>query len=203
MAWDVDDIIKVTVTQSYLDQTCINTYWYQITVNGGSGSIINWLTAFTTDVLATVRELQDSNLYYTHKKVENITDEVGIYESPMAVQGLLSGTGLPSYVAGGIRKFVADRKTRGGSLRLAGMTEEAVGQNEWNPNTIHRDACLLALAASVNNGQVGADELEAIPIIYGILKNSDPVEMFANPITSCGVQAYVTTQNSRKQGVGE
>lgn len=202
MSWEVGHVIKVTTVQDYLDQTCFNTFHYEISTFGDTAQISTWSGAFITNVIDALCQLQNTEVTYNQIRVEDITDELGLFVGSFVKAGELVGSTLPSYVAGGFIRHVGDRRTRSGSLRIVGLTEGTVADNSWVPNSTALTAALTALESPLNNGETGDDEIEAFPVVWGQLKNSDPVSYVANPIIGFGQKTYVTTQNSRKVFTG-
>lgn len=201
MAWDTNDIILINVRQDYLEQSLTNTLFYkviEITAGLITEAVLDALAKFIVDSLT---QIQQNVLTHIEQVFDNLTDGVSQYVSTYFKVGDGSDPDiLASFMAIGMKKAVATRVTRPGSIRIAGIGETAA-----SGNSLTGAAATLAVEIGVDLASLtiiddlGGNIAVFQPIVVG--RNVDGSFNLAaiNDITSMAFPT-LTTQNSRKPG---
>lgn len=198
------DVIKIIINQRLFGQAVRNVYHYETVLASGTDTPTNVFDAFELAVIGPVQAIQNTALVYEGAVIENLNDELFFEEIPLALTGDGLGVPMPSYVAFGVKLVRSFKATRNGGKRYAGVQEESVLDND--------QTLLQATQDLVTDGLILLLDLNVLPALSGayapvIFRKPEvgppPVIEFSNPIKAAQFSETVTTQNSRKAGVGE
>jgi len=153
--------------------------------------IQEWIDNIQPAILA----FQTDQIVYLEIRAELID---GLWFSAISqgsVDGLISGTTMPPYVAYEFIYRRATRTTRHGFKRFAGVDEESVDQAG---NVSGAVATALTAAETVLDDTLNMSWGTAIPVIYG--RETPPPSSLPTRVNTIDEVAFlrVTTQNSRK-----
>ena len=176
---------------------------YIIEVFGADADIETLLDSLETNIVDLLINMQSESLTYVELRIDNLTDTITFDVRSLSQIGANASESEPSYVAGGFRKFVSTKITRPGSMRVAGIPETDVINNNWTGAQLAKDNFALALAASVSNGLTGTTAIEIAPVIARQLTPGPPATFVTNAVSGADWSLSITSQVSRKAGVGE
>jgi len=187
-------IFMIKDYQTYLGQQIINRYWYNSGLDSPAWDDV--ATAFLTQVITAVRELQAGGLTHTSIEVTDMENPANFGSFPHATGGGASGEVMPSFVTARFSLIRSDRTWRSGRKAIGGMTELTVTGNEISGN-------YSAEVTAIENA-LGADivttESETLTPCLVRLDASGAVDEFMEIL---GAQfTGIGTQNSRKKGSG-
>lgn len=208
MALAVNDIVQLTDVQTYLGQTMLNVYLYEMVEVGAETTLEDIAQTFETLVLDAAADFQAAAVTHTFVQAKNLTNGVDIWEELSGRAGSAGGTeDQPSFMALGFRFVRSSALTRHGSKRIGGILEGAVTGNSLNASMTTLVDAYSAAAASVLEIDAGSPvDFVARPVIIGRFPKDDPDAgeydlSKVNPVSA--VQFIrVTTQSSRKAGRG-
>jgi hypothetical protein len=125
------DIIRITDIQSFLGQTLLNVYFYQLNLEGVflTGYLADIALHFTEAVVTPVSGVQDVTLSHTSLFLENLSNGVDIltYTTDFPIDGTIPGADVfPPYVSLGFQLIREERTTRNGYKRIGGISESSV-----------------------------------------------------------------------------
>lgn len=199
MPWLVNDIIFIEVKQEYLEQSLVNTLFYKIVDIVGTAIVNALLELLAEAIVDFITPAQNSNLDHIEQVMSNLTDGISQHVATYAVSGDRAPTLIAaSFFAAGMKKSVSSRVTRPGSIRIAGLVEADLSENDLVGTFV--TTCLavgvdLAATVVIDDGQGSVASFN--PVIVG----RDEFGAFdlarVNDITSVA-QPRLTTQNSRK-----
>lgn len=198
----VDDVIEVVLEQSYFDQQVINVHQFVITDVSGAGTLQDVAEEFRDGIIPSIADEQVSALEYVEIRVNNITDGLEFYILPVSIFGTDTGESLPSFNAVSVKLFRPTKLTRNGYRRMAGVNGDFVDEN--NVNSTYRMAIALAFDFLISDTVCGTptDTVTIQGAIVGRLANGDYDLTRVQQPSVLQVQELVTTQRSRKVGVG-
>jgi hypothetical protein len=190
-------VYKVTLEQDYLSQRIVNTWFYEHVALDDDAQLF-CLNAFEEDILPSLADCQSVNLTYFSLRCANVTGTLAdVARLPDPSGGTRTLTDINSFTAAGIRLNRTTKETRNGYKRIAGMGEEDTTGNTW---TTAYTILLLALAGYMDDIiTIGTQSF------YPVIAKQKPLfpEIWiTNRIDSCTVNPFITSQVSRKRGVG-
>jgi len=207
MAPNVGDIVQITDVQTYLGQTVLNVYFYELTAMESAVDYADIAEAFDNVVRQELLPAQVDGLVHTNILVKNLTNGVDIWDQVDAVAGAnTAGDDTPSFTALGFRLVRSTALTRHGSKRIAGVPENAIsGNTETYGGTTIADI-EAALGAPIERSGTVDHDVTAIPVIVGRIPEGDPgaggLDLSKiNPVASAQF-IRVTTQTTRRAGRG-
>lgn len=205
MPYIAGDILRIEDVQLALGQTIRNVYFYEITETTGVVEAEDILLAFSVDVLRDVCGIQSTSIEHTSLKVDNVTDELSFGEIALeTLVGEQPGAIMPTYVAFSFKLLRSSKLTRNGFKRIAGVPEDQVGGNfvevPFRTSTEMTDV-IAALQADIPfSTPEGSGSMRPV-----IASRPTPTRDFyvTQPVVGVELQAAITSQVSRKAGVGE
>jgi hypothetical protein len=204
------DCFELIDEQTYQGQKCLNVYFYQNNNVGAGGLTASDLVDdWIAGVLPKVKAMQETTLVHTRIRCRNLFDISDHHIRDISVAGTYSITDpYPIYVSIGFKETSDNGAVKNGSKRIAGI-DETVAANG-----------VVTLAGMLTNMTNFATQLAAtiqhtavntwLPIIIKRLLVGGEYELPDNlgdavigAVVSAVGQTLLTTQNSRKIGVGE
>jgi len=199
-----NDVVQLTVHQSYGGSNLVNCFTYQnLNVLASTAEELaeafwnyvkdDWMDAVSSDLKFSRVELTS---YGEDQDVATFTIPVGETEGNRG--SILSA---PDFVAASVRLDRASRVTRPGFKRFCGVAEEdyefpgsltSGGIAVWSP-------FVALLDDQIDFGPLNADSIK--PVIYSP-PNSRHEGIIVQAVTAAVLMPRVTTQNSRKLGRG-
>ena len=198
----VGNYIEVIVYQQQLNQQIINVHQYEITNIAGAGDLNTLVANYFNDVLAPLAALQSDTLEYIQLDCNNLSVPTEFAQLPISEFGTDMSEAMPTYTAASCKIFRPTKLTRNGYRRIGGLV---VGQvDESSMTTAARAAIATAMAHLISDTVVGdgTDDVTIQGVIIG--RNSDGSYDLSRVQTPSvlQIQEFVTTQRSRKVGVG-
>lgn len=208
MALAVGDIIQFTDVQSYLGQTVLNTYTYQVESFESAVTLEDLAQGFELYVATEVATVQDDDVTHPFIIAKNLSNGIDIWEEPTTIAGdnasTLEGT---SFMALGYRLVRSNASTRHGSKRIGGLPAGISDGNAINPAyaTLVDDLAAVFALPLTATGTVDHDYV-LNPVIIGRYPTGDPNagEMDLSVVNPVSAAQFIrmTTQNTRKAGRG-
>jgi hypothetical protein len=204
VAASLGDLIQIVANQRYLEQKCINVYFYRVTAPAGlaDGYLDAFHTAFLAQVLDDVRGVQANLLNYESIIYRNLSNGIDLLEESVDLDGEVattSATAMPSFVALTWLLRRESLATRNGYKRFAGVNDATVDGNSVNISSTLLDAVSDALSEDLMAGIAVLGE----PVIVRkpLLVPAGTGYTYA----SIGDASFlgVSTQNTRKRGRGD
>lgn len=208
MAVVTGDILRFTMIQELLGETCINVDFRRYVDVGGSGNTYEeLLSEYVTDFTNEVGVIQSVLLNYNLCRVENLSNGIEFAEQSITDSGLWTGEVLPSAVAVTVKLNRETKITRNGSKRIAGIGETAVIGNDvqYGASTIAQVETFFGDDIDIGDGTTVNDALLEPYIIGRTLNASGVYELDLNkqnPVTSATLNLKISSQNSRKPQKG-
>lgn len=193
------DLIRITDIQTFLDQTVLNVYFYEVSALTGTPDLEDTLQEFDNVLLLTVAKLQSTSLIHDRITWENVTDGLEIAEVTSGRGGTIAGTVGPSYISYNVKLRRTTALTRHGRKAIGGIADSGYSGNSPTPVIADRDAMLVALAGTI-------DILDAVAATIGTLDpviprripaTGAPDPLNLNPVASAELRG-MGTQNTRK-----
>lgn len=203
MAYNADDVLRLTMVQEFDGQECLNVFYYKVnldTLDTFTPAMVgelfwdhvktNWMGNFA------------ANLMFDRVIVENLDGDLsfGEFVIPTGERfGAYTGEPLGPFVAAAIQLNRTSRLTRHGHKRLVGLTETSVTTFMMLTSTWYTAVQLLAddFASNIMFGIVTT----LLPVIVGFPNDNRPTRVEVN-IDTATLKPQATTQNSRKRGHG-
>jgi len=213
------DVLQLTLFQTYLSQTCLNVFYYQIVDEPSEGYLDGLISAFQETVLANMANWQPSAVAYNRIEVLNLfTGDLAI-ESTLTPNGggggatPQSGEPMASFAAVGFTLRRMNARVRNGRKSVVGVTEGSVTGNEITAGFAGLGNIAIGFGEDLAPG-LSADVFR--PIIVGRIKYeaSSGRDAYRLPVTLAEMSnnwSYVadvdystdvTTMNSRKKNRG-
>lgn len=210
MAIGAGSLIEVVVGGNMLNTTWMNNWTFEVVGETGSPSAENIAEAIWNDIKTPYRALVSA--VYTSafqfvriREMDSATGEYGEFSVPSAEQAgsgpTSTSTYLPLFNALGIRFTVGTRLTRPGQKRIPGARGEDI-------NTLVFNAAYLAkadtFAQAMLDCQVLGSPAVATEVRLSVVRLNPATGLPAahQPVTGFLVNPNVTSQVSRKPGVG-
>jgi len=190
-------LYKVILQQSYSAQTILNTFWYLHTL-GNDDEQDKCAEAFDLTILPVLKTIQAVSLQYVSIRAINVTGTLADFVlTPTTLLGTLTGDPVNTFTAAAIRLNRTTKETRNGQKRFAGMVEIQMNNQVWDAGyVVLLENVATALVANIST--VGG-------IFEPVIARQDavtPTNWIANPVASATVNSFVTSQVSRKRGIG-
>lgn len=203
------NVYQIIDNYTFLGQQCSNVYFYQIGPGLVTGAA-DLLTLFTDQVLPAILEVQPAQIVHTAVTIQNLFNAVEYAEELMSTPGELVGAGenLPSFISGGYTLARQTPTTRSGKKRIAQAGEAYTTGGFWvGDGVVVGNTLADILENTLTSGAVQV----LFPVIVGRILVEEGeyrlpetmAEAIVNGIVDCIFSTLVTTQNSRKVGVGE
>ena len=210
MAIGAGSLIQVTIGGTMLANAWMNVWTFEVVGETGNPTAAEWGEAIWNDCKTNYRALV-ANVhtaafqYVKVREMDSLTGEYGEFSIPSAEQvgtgGTSATTYLPTFTAAGIRLTVATRVTRPGQKRVPGQRAEDISTHNWQ-------AAYLTKLGTFAANMVGMGVL-GIPAVTSEVKLSivsldrvSGLPVAHQPVTGYLVNPLVTSQVSRKAGVG-
>lgn len=198
------DILRFTSFQSLYGETILNVDFRQYFDVGGSGNTYQEIgdqyeLAFRVPWV----QYNPTGSEFVKVLVENMTNGIDFIEIPVGINGNRADPGLPTSNALSVKLNRTTKITRNGGKRLAGVTENAVQNNDviLQAGIITDIETFWGTTLSVTAGMT--NDFDLSPVIVGRTKN--PVTGIyeldlakINPIQNAVVSSKISTQNTRK-----
>lgn len=199
MAWVLNDIVLGEFKQEYLEQSILNTLFWEIVAVVGPYLIEIALAELADIIKDALTSMQNDSLVHIEQNWLNITNGIDVELSTSGGVGLIPTVDpAPSYLCVGMKKAVPSRLTRPGSIRVAGMNDSF---SDGNQLTVGMEDTSLLVGAILEADQVVAAgpgaTLTFSPRVVGRTAIGGFDLARVNPILGIGVPR-LTTQTSRK-----
>lgn len=186
--------------QTYLDQNCLNVFFYEC-VAGGTADSEALASLIRDNIVNNLVDIQNEGVVHRNIYVENLDDYTDFFTLTLTTGnvGTISGQGLPPYAAWSFILERASRLVRNGHKRIVGVSEAS----QSNGLPISGILSLLAdtgtaLAASFADSD---DNIYVPRIAHRTVVPHVSTTYLLYPIASASFTA-IGTQNSRKFGRG-
>lgn len=200
------DILRMIVKASLLGQQCLNVFHFRF-------SSVEIDTFDLEDVCASwildgaVKMAGGLSVSYIQEsvKVINLSQEFNpFYEVVYSKAGVNGGVILPSNVSASFKLLVSTNKTKAGGKRLSGLTTAQVSGNTLSAAGILSltDFRQWMAAPFIVDNDSETEVALLYPIVLKSYTTEFPAETDYQDVTGCVLNAYVGSQNSRKQGYG-
>lgn len=203
MAFAPNDVVRVTVDQTYDTQTCLNVFYYKINdpfTTPYDPADLGML--FWEWVEENWRGLVNVSVIFNRVIIENLDGDLdyGEYIIPPAEQnGLHSGEQAASFLAFALQLNRTSRLTRQGAKRLVGVSETHM--NVYGVLTLDAKTRLQNVADDFAMDLVAGLVTIMHPVIVGFPNDNRP-DRVEVPIDTATAKDIVSSQNSRKRGHG-
>ena len=210
MAIDGGDVIQVTLKQQYGSEDLMSVWCYEVNGTFTPGTAAQIGNAWWNHVKATYRALVRPSAGFTFNSVvvRSLSDplgDLGEWSIPSNEQqgtrtGVDSSEFLPPFVSVGVRLSVANRTTRPGQKRYAGLLEADSDGGIVNSayKTLLNSNLAVMTAQMVLGAPIAGMALD--PVVVGL--NADGTIRASQVITGAVVNNYLTSQVSRRFGRG-
>lgn len=191
------DIYILKDFQTHGGQQTSNIFGYR--QNGGEGGAEELVAAYIATVIAEIRTVQNVNVAHVQVEAQNVADETDFATVPItpAIVGADSGNYFATFAAWGFKK-PRDRTTiKNGSFRIAGVTSSLIVDGSPTAGAL---AELAALAESLGTPLEDGGGNEWVFGYFAVPSGQTQPVFVDVPVP---VFTRLTTQNSRKVGVGQ
>ena len=190
-------LYKIILEQAYSGQVVLNTFFYLNSL-GSDDEQDKAADAFDITILPILKTIQATSLAYSEIRAINVTGDLADFVlTPTTTAGTLAGDPVNTFTAAAIRLNRTTKETRNGQKRFAGMVEAQMNNQAWEaPYVTLLGTLATALVADITT--VGG-------IFEAVIARQDPItptNWNANPVASATVNSFVSSQVSRKRGVG-
>lgn len=210
MAIGAGSLIEITVGGQIQAEHWQNNWTHQVDGELGSPTAANigeaWWNSVKTAYRALVSSAHTTAFQFVRvREMDSLTGEYGEFAVPTAEQ---PGTGptssttyLPAFNAAGIRLTVGTRVTRPGQKRIGGQRGEDISSNAWVPAYMTK---LVAFGdAFMTMSTLGAPAVGTdLQLVVVRIDPNTHLPVAHQDVTGFLVNPYVTSQVSRKRGVG-
>lgn len=199
----VGDHYRLTLSGNMLGQTIKNVFWY---INQNTDSYASFLgTYFRDNTLLTIIAALSNTVTYTDIEVVNMDNTADFWSDAFSFSGLRSGETYDTFGAWGFLSFPTTSNYKAGGKRFPGVGEtDAVNGIPTAAQLARLDNIAVVLGAVINLS--GA---RFRPQFFSRKCVKDPVthkctNVFVESFGTIATYAWkwVTTQNTRKRGVG-
>ena len=187
-------IYEVVLEQLYFSKVMFNVFHYLQTGNVDDEQD-NLATAFDTDIVPVIGDIQNESVTYSNIRVSNLTGDLADFNlNPTEVNGDVAGAVVADFVAAAFRYNRVTKDTRNGAKRFSGMVEENIlGGGFTTAYQAELDLLAAALGANISGGGSAFT-----PIILRKPEISAGTFVYNN-VAGVSNLNRLTTQNSRKQ----
>lgn len=191
-------LFQVIDKQSYFGQGLENVYWYYTPQNATTS--LQMATAFNSQVVANLRNLQSNNLNHDSIYVKEWIGGTDIIDATQtgATAGTQGGDSLPPFLSFGFKLSPLSGNFRQGGKRYAGLTEDNQGDNTLVTG-FKTQLALFALQV-VANIVIPSISATLTPVIVRVTDSPSAGWLFTQIISAIG--STMSTQNTRKANIG-
>ena len=195
-----DKLFQVIFKGTLLGQEWSNVYWYRAPA-AGSNFALQTANDFDTNFSPQYAAFCNLSTAFTSIEVINLQDDTDFAEiTPTSTVGVVTGDPEPSYLAVAVKLLRSSRETRNGWKRIPGLVEGDLSGNTIAGATVTRMTGLANLFDNaLPNGQTPV-------IVRKTYTGTPPVLNPPSLWITVDIGDYeivgITTQNSRKPGVG-
>jgi len=208
MALSVGDIISLEDRQTFLGETMVNVYYYQVDTLESLVELDDIAAEWQAVVMNTIQAVQSGAVEHVRLVLRNLTNGIDIHELPLTGEaGAIGGDAYPSLVALSIRLVRATAVTRHGSKRIGGLPEANFNGNTPAAGAVANiDAMADAIGGVFEKTGTVDEDFTLLPVIIGRVHepaaNAGELDLsVVNPVTG-GQFIRVTSQTSRRAGRG-
>lgn len=203
----VGDILQISDFQSFLGNTLLNVFFYEVSAADVDLDYETVKVAFENAIVEPMSNIQSNFCEHVRIVIKNLTNELDIAEFPISVTGFHGGQASQSFVSYSIRLIRSTALTRHGSKRIGGLSEGTLDGNgvlSSELGTVTAFADLLA-EPLVMESEV-FPEFTAVPVIVGRFHipaaNAGEIDLSKiNPVSAAQF-IRVTSQATRRAGRG-
>lgn len=196
------DVFEVILEGELLGQQIINVRQFRVEQVVNDGGFEQVLDYFEDTILPLVKVVQTTEFEWSNITINNLTDPDEFAVRAISVVGTDTGGALPPHSSISIKMQRGSKITRNGYLRHAGVTESMQTDGLANPLTITNYEAAYVWLLGTLSAIDGSDTIDFVNVIVG--RNTDgsyDLDRVQIP-TSIEIQSVLTTQRSRKIGVG-
>lgn len=205
MAIQENDLVRLTVNQSLLGQVVQNVYYYSATFTPPDEvAFSEFVSTFRDRVISEITSWQSTSLSYVNFRVDVVNRApYEFYVEPSTLVGTAGGDPLPSYVTASFKLEVGTRITKAGGKRFAGLNDTLVIGNSLVTTLL---PSMVEVATALAEPLIVLTEaLQPATFTPMVARNDGTSEspLWAiNPVISATFSPFVSTQRTRKQGIG-
>ena len=213
----VGDVYEVVDVQSMHGQQVLNAYYYYqalptLPLEGTIGQAL--ADAFAEDIVPAICEVQHSDCQHLTVRCRNLFDPFDAGEAITGINGLrLSGDSMAAFDGYGMTINHDSTGIRPGGKRFAGVSEADVEDGVPNGTQITRlDTLAAVLAEPIPSGIIIQTDTMYPVVVQRIKEGEEGAYTYRLPVSQLElvygtvleilVKAFVTSQVSRKPGVG-
>jgi len=192
---EMDRCIQVTLKQNYMEQVCLNRFFYSGTEEMSAPE--PFCVAWWYMIGALLKPLQNQYLTYDNINVTLLFGARWSYDHPLvSEEGTNGGSGMPAFIGSRFKLFPTYSRVRKGRKIFAGVTETMMEGDEI-ASSFDADVAALELGLTY---PVTADGIVYNPVLISLANTKHPELV----ITSVSAATFVgwSTQSSRKIGRG-
>lgn len=199
MSLQTGDAVRITTFATYEEQSVLNVFFYLIEVLVVGVELIDLLGEFRDSVRSFMLGIQNTGMQHNTIKGENVTNGLDVEVLVSSIAGTDSaGEQVNPFTAAGFDLFVADRTTRKGSKRFAGVSEGRMNGNLYIGPDPETDDLSDALAAILIASGVPTGSARMTPVVVGRdATGALDLSRIADVVNAL-VRTNVTSQVSRK-----
>lgn len=202
-----NNILQIDDLQTYLGQTVLNVYHFQVSDLASLADYESIANVFQGEIIDTVKAHQNNALTHTRIIVRNLSNGIDIYEKPIAISGSYGDSPASSLLSFAFRLVRSSLATRHGQKRFAGVGENMVVGNDAEAvimPALNATAVAIGSGFSIDSG--GDYDFTAKPVILGRFPTghaqAGEIDItVVNPVLSAQY-IRLTTQTTRRAGRG-
>lgn len=201
MAAELNDVVRIIVSQTQNGQTVQNVFWYRVVAATGLAYdylevVRDWML---NEVLPPIWNLQSDGLVYVTMNIQNVTNGIDFLDHVFSPTEQPANTGdyMPPFVTYTFRLLRETLATRHGYKRFAGVREVNVANGVSVLNPVDYEPVEDALGADIQPAPSLIPLLEPV-----IVRRSTAGTIVAVNSVSAGQYRGIGTQNTRKIGRG-
>ena len=196
MAIILTGLYRVDVFQTYLNEICLNTFWYRETF-GFNNLAQDLADEFDTTVAPSLAVIQNTGVVYDLIRVTPIFgNEIEVNKTPTTPAGLVNGTQMSTFVAVSIRLNRASTELRNGWKRFTGLVEELTASTTFAGSYVTTLQATAVTLSTVLTGVTGIYQPSIVRKPFSTKEQTPDWE--AIDVGGATVLNRPTTQNSRK-----
>lgn len=202
MAIALDNILQITLNQTYLTKACANVFYYKAFSITGTPTYAEVASNFAISVLDDVNAMQSQGVQNVSIVIKNLTNGLDISENINSATGDIAGESLPAFNAWGFKLVRTTALTRHGSKRFVGVAETSIaGETPSAALLLLADAVEADLSQVIVVDGVSGD-VSLRPMIIGRVLNTTTgqyeLDITKQNIISAAQFTGITSQTSRK-----
>lgn len=199
------NIIQLKAAQTYLSQSILNVFYYEVVALDEGVTLEHVLTTFTGFWTTNIKPLQVTGCVLATLEAKDLSNGIDIASRSVNVAGSLTGDGVPSFVTLSFRLNRTTGLTRHGQKRFAGCSEAAIIGNDLSGGVLTAaNAAAVAMAGGLLSDS-GTNDHELKPVIIGrTLQQDGSYELDITKVNDVQSAQYVrvSTQTTRRAGRG-